>query len=132
MYTCIDRYRYLCICNRTQVPRLRKCLQPYLLRREKEEVEKLLPAKKEIIVEVEMSQLQRTTYKSILSRNFAWLTAAGADGRAVVPALNNVEMQLRKCWCVCIYMCVYIHIDIYTHTLYTCKYIYTHTGARAQ
>ena len=59
MYTCIDRYRYLCICNRTQVPRLRKCLQPYLLRREKEEVEKLLPAKKEIIVEVEMSQLQR-------------------------------------------------------------------------
>ena len=59
MYTCIDRYRYLCICNRTQVPRLRKCLQPYLLRREKEEVEKLLPAKKEIIVEVDMSQLQR-------------------------------------------------------------------------
>ena len=55
-----------------QVPLLRKSLIPYMLRREKEEVEKLIPPKEEIIVEVEMSQLQRTTYKSILTKNFEW------------------------------------------------------------
>jgi len=85
-----------CVCHELQVPLLRKCLIPYMLRREKEEVEKLIPPKEEIIVEVEMSQLQRTTYKSILTKNFAWLSGGAAKG-SQVPALRNVEMELRKC-----------------------------------
>jgi SNF2 family DNA or RNA helicase len=62
----------------SQVYALRKCLKPYMLRREKEEVEKTMPPKTEIIVEVEMSQLQRTTYKSILTKNFEWLSKGGS------------------------------------------------------
>ncbi|EKX33876.1 hypothetical protein GUITHDRAFT_45412, partial [Guillardia theta CCMP2712] len=78
-----------------QIVELRKALQPFMLRRHKEDVEKSIPPKEEIIVEVEMSQLQRTTYKSILEKNFDWLRK-GAKG-AQVPALRNVEMELRKC-----------------------------------
>ena len=40
------------------MPRLQKRLLPFMLRREKEEVDDTIPPKEEIIVEVEMSQLQ--------------------------------------------------------------------------
>ncbi len=46
-----------------------------------------------------MSQLQRTTYKSILTKNFEWLlrgASKGSKGSPAVPALRNVEMELRK------------------------------------
>jgi hypothetical protein len=46
-----------------------------------------------------MSQLQRTTYKSILTKNFEWLlrgATKGSKGSPAVPALRNVEMELRK------------------------------------
>ena len=78
-----------------QIMQLRKELRPYMLRRHKEDVERSIPPKEEIIVEVEMSQLQRTTYKSILERNFEWLKRGAAGVQ--VPALRNVEMELRKC-----------------------------------
>lgn len=77
-----------------QVQKLQKRLLPFMLRREKEEVDNSIPPKEEIIVEVEMSQLQRTTYKSILSKNFEWLSSGGDSNK---PQLRNVEMELRKC-----------------------------------
>jgi len=70
-------------------------LQPYMLRRKKEDVdvEKYLPSKEETVIEVELSTLQRKTYTAILEKNFAALTAPDA----AFPALCNVMMELRKC-----------------------------------
>ncbi|KAJ1473752.1 P-loop containing nucleoside triphosphate hydrolase protein, partial [Baffinella frigidus] len=87
--------RFGTIHTASQVAGLKKQLAPLMLRRQKENVEKSIPPKEEIIVEVEMSQLQRTTYKSILEKNFDWLTKGAKGSQA--PALRNVEMELRKC-----------------------------------
>jgi superfamily II DNA or RNA helicase len=76
-----------------EVESLQQELQPYMLRRKKEDVEKSLPSKEETVIEVELSTLQRKTYTAILEKNFAALTAPDA----AVPALRNVMMELRKC-----------------------------------
>jgi len=60
-----------------------------------------------------MSQLQRTTYKSILEKNFSWLTK-GAKG-AQVPALRNIEMELRKC-CNHPYLIDGVEASVQAHT----------------
>ena len=69
-------YVYVCMYLRArarawvrQVLLLRKQLVPYMLRREKEEVEKLIPPKEELIVEVEMSQVSAAKLRhSLLQR----------------------------------------------------------------
>jgi hypothetical protein len=45
---------------------------------------------------VEMSQLQRTTYKSILERNFEWLTG-GAKGAQV--SIHDAYVCMFVCLC---------------------------------
>eukprot|EP00803_Ostreobium_quekettii_P003791 evm.model.scf_714EXC.7 EVM.evm.TU.scf_714EXC.7 scf_714EXC:47239-61229(-) len=77
-----------------QVGTLHEMLSPHLLRRLKKDVLKELPPKKEQIVRVEMSPVQKEVYKSILTKSFKVLTA-GKAGKAT--ALKNVMMQLRKC-----------------------------------
>ena len=41
-------------------------LKPYLLRRVKEDVEKLIPKLSEVIIDVEMTKKQKTIYKGLL------------------------------------------------------------------
>jgi len=49
-------------------------LSPHLLRRLKKDVLKQLPPKKEQIVRVELSPLQKDWYRGILTKNFPNLT----------------------------------------------------------
>lgn len=75
-----------------QVGRLHKMLAPHLLRRVKKDVMRELPPKKELILRVELSALQKEYYKAILTRNYELLARRG--GAQI--SLNNVVMELRK------------------------------------
>ncbi|CAK9195050.1 unnamed protein product [Sphagnum troendelagicum] len=75
-----------------QVGRLHKMLAPHLLRRVKKDVMKELPPKKELILRVELSSLQKEYYKAILTRNYQILSRSGGPQ----ISLNNVVMELRK------------------------------------
>lgn len=69
-------------------------LRPYLLRRLKGDVENSIPPKEEVLVEVELTSLQKKYYRAILERNREFLNKGCSAGN--VPNLINVVMQLRK------------------------------------
>ena len=69
-----------------------KVLRPFLLRRLKSDVEKGLPPKKETILKVGMSQMQKQYYKALLQKDLEVVNAGGERKR-----LLNIAMQLRKC-----------------------------------
>ena len=69
-------------------------LRPYLLRRLKGDVENSIPPKEEVLVEVELTSLQKKYYRAILERNREFLYKGCSAGN--VPNLINVVMQLRK------------------------------------
>jgi len=72
---------------------LHKILRPFLLRRLKADVEKDLPPKREIKLLIGMTEMQRTWYSNILSKNMEVLYAMGATK----TRMHNILMQLRKC-----------------------------------
>ncbi|KAF9619465.1 hypothetical protein IFM89_007040 [Coptis chinensis] len=74
------------------VQQLHKVLRPFLLRRLKSDVEKGLPPKKETILKVGMSQLQKQYYRALLQKDLDVVNAGGERKR-----LLNIVMQLRKC-----------------------------------
>ncbi|KAF8401535.1 hypothetical protein HHK36_012477 [Tetracentron sinense] len=74
------------------VQQLHKVLRPFLLRRLKSDVEKGLPPKKETILKVGMSQLQKQFYKALLQKDLEVVNSGGERKR-----LLNIAMQLRKC-----------------------------------
>ncbi|KAJ8573847.1 hypothetical protein K7X08_010358 [Anisodus acutangulus] len=74
------------------VQQLHKVLRPFLLRRLKSDVEKGLPPKKETILKVGMSQMQKHYYRALLQKDFDVVNSGGERKR-----LLNIAMQLRKC-----------------------------------
>lgn len=71
---------------------LGQVLRPFLLRRLKSDVEKGLPPKKETILKVGMSQMQKQYYKALLQKDLEVVNSGGERKR-----LLNIAMQLRKC-----------------------------------
>lgn len=67
-------------------------LRPFLLRRVKSDVERGLPPKKETILKISMSEMQRKYYAALLQKNLDALTGSSDRSR-----LLNIVMQLRKC-----------------------------------
>lgn len=78
-----------------KIVKLQMLIQPYLFRRNKNDVNLKLPEKEETIIEVEMTQIQRTFSKIILKDNIDILS----DMSTYKTNLNNVMMQLRKLFC---------------------------------
>ena len=76
-----------------QVMQIRDALKPRLLRRLKDDVEKI-PAKEEIILWVELTPLQRTYYKAVYEKKVDVLLQ-GAKSKNT-PQLRNICMELRK------------------------------------
>ncbi|KAJ3669555.1 hypothetical protein LUZ60_011505 [Juncus effusus] len=74
------------------VQQLHKVLRPFLLRRLKSDVEKGLPPKKETILKVGLSQMQKQYYRALLQKDLEVINAGGERKR-----LLNIAMQLRKC-----------------------------------
>jgi SNF2 family DNA or RNA helicase len=76
------------------IHRLHTVLRPFLLRREKKEVEKELPNKVEYVIKVELSAWQKLIYHQIQEKGI--LARDPSTGKLGNKALMNTMMQLRK------------------------------------
>uniref|UniRef100_A0A0E0H9A0 ATP-dependent DNA helicase CHR12 n=1 Tax=Oryza nivara TaxID=4536 RepID=A0A0E0H9A0_ORYNI len=74
------------------IHRLHQVLRPFLLRRKKDEVEKYLPVKTQVILKCDMSAWQKAYYEQVTSNGRVSL-GSGLKSKA----LQNLSMQLRKC-----------------------------------
>uniref|UniRef100_A0A0G4HH50 Uncharacterized protein n=1 Tax=Chromera velia CCMP2878 TaxID=1169474 RepID=A0A0G4HH50_9ALVE len=72
---------------------LHKILRPFLLRRVKADVTRDLPPKKEIVLYVRLSNMQKKLYRDILSKNVDAIQEREGGGK---NRLLNLVMQLRK------------------------------------
>jgi chromodomain-helicase-DNA-binding protein 7 len=73
------------------VEKLHQLLRPYLLRRLKDDVETDLPPRQEIVIDVELTAMQKKYYKAVYEKNVDFLI-----NRGTVNALRNIWMQIRK------------------------------------
>jgi SNF2 family DNA or RNA helicase len=76
------------------IHRLHNILRPFLLRREKKEVEKELPSKTEYVIKLQISDWQKIVYSQIKEQGL--LAEDPSTGRLGNKALMNTMMQLRK------------------------------------
>jgi hypothetical protein len=73
-----------------QVQQLHRVLQPaILLRRLKEDVEKSIPAKEEIVMNVELTRVQKQYYRAILDRNRTFLSKGCTGGNVPNAAQHH-------------------------------------------
>lgn len=75
--------------------KLQEALNPFLLRRMKEEVESSIPPLMETIIDVELTSVQKIVYKTLYEKNKG--TLQKGLGFSGITLMNNLEMQLRKC-----------------------------------
>ena len=73
------------------IDKLQNILKPFILRRNKKDVLKDLPKKKEYLLYSQMTKLQKKYYIGILKKD------AGIFSKKASRSLVNVIMSLRKC-----------------------------------
>jgi chromodomain-helicase-DNA-binding protein 7 len=78
------------------VEALQTLIKPHLLRRLKQDVNLDIPEKEEILIDVELTTLQKQYYRALFEKNRAFLSQ-GLGNANSGPGLMNLEMQLRKC-----------------------------------
>ncbi|KAL7592715.1 hypothetical protein Lser_V15G33809 [Lactuca serriola] len=75
------------------IRRLHQVIRPFILRRKKDEVEKYLPQKTQVILKCDMSAWQKVYYQQVTD-----VGRVGMDtGSGKSKSLQNLSMQLRKC-----------------------------------
>ncbi|XAR54646.1 Nucleoplasmin ATPase [Bertholletia excelsa] len=75
------------------IRRLHHVIRPFILRRKKDEVEKYLPGKTQVILKCDMSAWQKVYYQQVTD-----VGRVGLDtGSGKSKSLQNLSMQLRKC-----------------------------------
>jgi chromodomain-helicase-DNA-binding protein 7 len=80
-----------------QLVKLQGHLGPYLLKREKENVETSVPPKEEVIIEVELTAPQKQYYRALYENNKTFLCRSNSGSKHNGPSLTNLAMELRKC-----------------------------------
>ncbi|KAL8162672.1 hypothetical protein V2J09_014161 [Rumex salicifolius] len=75
------------------IRRLHQVIRPFILRRTKDEVEKFLPAKRQVILKCDLSAWQKVYYQGVTDLGRVGL----ATGSGKSKGLQNLSMQLRKC-----------------------------------
>eukprot|EP01018_Ginkgo_biloba_P025603 Gb_06567 [translate_table: standard] len=79
------------------ISKLHSILRPFLLRRLKEDVEKNLPLKKEIILYARMTEHQKDIQDHLINKTLVpYLHEKAEYGTAVKSTLDNLMIQLRK------------------------------------
>eukprot|EP00762_Andalucia_godoyi_P004479 ANDGO_08218.mRNA.1 CHD3-type chromatin-remodeling factor PICKLE len=77
--------------------KLQDILRPYVIRRYKYDVDQTIATKEEVLIQVELTKLQKVYYKAVYDKNKDFLIRVGAGGGAGPSGvLNNIYMQLRK------------------------------------
>ncbi|KAK0409561.1 hypothetical protein QR680_004620 [Steinernema hermaphroditum] len=82
------------ISKEDQIQKLHSLLGPHMLRRLKADVLTGMPSKSELIVRIDLSPLQKTYYKALLTRNYAALSTKSGGTQS---SLHNLIMELKKC-----------------------------------
>ncbi|KAI4317782.1 hypothetical protein L6164_025624 [Bauhinia variegata] len=75
------------------IRRLHQVIRPFILRRKKDEVEKYLPGKSQVILKCDMSAWQKVYYQQVTDSGRVGLD----NGSGKSKSLQNLTMQLRKC-----------------------------------
>ena len=75
---------------------MHKEIKPHFLRRLKDEVEDTIPPLKETVVDIGLTEIQKTYYKGIYGENLGMLASLTASGIKTFN-FNNIDIQLRKC-----------------------------------
>ncbi|CAH9091501.1 unnamed protein product [Cuscuta europaea] len=75
------------------IRRLHHVIRPFILRRKKNEVEKFLPGKTQVILKCDMSAWQKLYYRQVTDEGRVGL----GTGTGKSKSLQNLSMQLRKC-----------------------------------
>ncbi|XP_075516257.1 putative ATP-dependent DNA helicase CHR12 [Primulina tabacum] len=75
------------------IRRLHHVIRPFILRRKKDEVEKYLPSKIQVMLKCDMSAWQKVYYQQVTEMGRVGL----ANGSGKSKSLQNLTMQLRKC-----------------------------------
>ncbi|KAK4405702.1 putative ATP-dependent DNA helicase CHR12 [Sesamum angolense] len=75
------------------IRRLHHVIRPFILRRKKDEVEKFLPGKTQVILKCDMSAWQKVYYQQVTEIGRVGL----GHGSGKPKSLQNLTMQLRKC-----------------------------------
>ncbi|XP_065863380.1 probable ATP-dependent DNA helicase CHR12 isoform X2 [Euphorbia lathyris] len=75
------------------IRRLHHVIRPFILRRKKDEVEKYLPGKSQVILKCDMSAWQKVYYQQVTEMGRVGLH----NGSGKSKSLQNLTMQLRKC-----------------------------------
>ncbi|XP_057960121.1 probable ATP-dependent DNA helicase CHR12 [Malania oleifera] len=76
------------------IRRLHHVIRPFILRRKKDEVEKYLPGKTQVILKCDMSAWQRVYYQQVTDLG---RVGSGTGSGKKSRSLQNLSMQLRKC-----------------------------------
>ncbi|KAK6254997.1 SNF2 [Theobroma cacao] len=75
------------------IRRLHHVIRPFILRRKKDEVEKYLPGKSQVILKCDLSAWQKAYYQQVTEKGRVGLD----NGSGKSKSLQNLTMQLRKC-----------------------------------
>ena len=87
-------HRFMKIECRKRLMELKSELEPYMIRRMKNEVE-TIPPLQESLIEIELTNFQKVSYKTLYEKNKGILLKG--TGLSYLTSMNNLEMQLRKC-----------------------------------
>lgn len=93
-----EKFSFSSLRDPDRVANLHQTLRPYIIRRQKKDVEKSLPKKTYHVLRVGMTSDQQRYYRWLLTKNFAMLNK-GSRGRSSgsVSTLKNLVMELKKC-----------------------------------
>lgn len=92
------KFSFTALRDPERVSSLHTTLRPYIIRRQKTDVEKSLPKKFYAVLRVGMTSAQQQYYRWLLTKNFAKLNAGGKGrGIGTTSTLRNLVMELKKC-----------------------------------
>ncbi|GJQ12734.1 hypothetical protein GpartN1_g4525.t1 [Galdieria partita] len=92
-----EKYDFQALRKPENITSLHAELRPYILRRQKADVEKSLPRKTYAVLRVGLGPLQAQYYRWILTKNFAMLNAGLKEKGGHATTLLNIVMELKKC-----------------------------------
>ncbi len=85
--------------DRTARKRLKKLVQPFILRRTKSQVLEELPPRTDILIQVELSAEERAFYEALRRNALETLTGDGASGQGAHLKILAEIMKLRRACC---------------------------------